>query len=475
MKRLTALLITVAVLASLVAACAPTPEVVEKVVKETVVVEKEVEVEVTKVVAGTPETVVVTATPVPEAPKPTGEILIWGWPAADQAFEAIIEGFNEEYPDIQVTWEMIPGMAGGTRDALSTALAAGEGLPDISMIEINDIDRFVLQGGFVDLLQEPYNAGRYKDDFVAYKWDQAMTPDGRLLAFPWDIGPASIFYRRDVFENAGLPSDPESVAEMLGTWEGFIETGQKVADPDNNLFWMGNASEIPYIYYSHKNFFDEDYNVAINNPKTLQVLQYAQQARNLGLDAKVTFWTEEWYSMLANGQVATTIIGCWFGGFLKSWIDPEGAGNWGIVPVPEDPLQNWGGSFMAIPEASQNKEAAWAFIEYAMATEKAQNQMFVAVDYFPAYKPAWENPLYQDSDFYFGGQKTRALWTEIANSPGKIFTTPMDSAAEQAFNSEVARMLNEGLDPQETLEAAEQAIIEQTAQDRALLMEMLGQ
>jgi hypothetical protein len=36
-------------------------------------------------------------------------------------------------------------------------------------------------------------------------------------------------------------------------------------------------------------------------------------------------------------------------------------------------------------------------------------------------------------------------------------------------------MLNEDLDPQETLEAAEQAIIEQTAQDRAFLMDMLGQ
>jgi hypothetical protein len=35
-------------------------------------------------------------------------------------------------------------------------------------------------------------------------------------------------------------------------------------------------------------------------------------------------------------------------------------------------------------------------------------------------------------------------------------------------------MLNEGLDPQEALKAAEQAITEQTAQDRALLMEMLG-
>lgn len=466
---------TLVILAALVggialAACqpaaTPTPEVIE-VVKT---------VEVTKVVQGETitEYVEVTPTPAPEAPKPSGDIVIWGWPAADKAFESIIAGFNEQYPDINVTWEMIPGMAGGTRDALSTALAAGEGAPDISMIEINDIDRFVLQGGLVDLLQEPYNAGKYKDDFVAYKWEQALTPDGRLLAFPWDIGPASMFYRRDVFEKAGLPSDPESVAELLSTWEGFLETGQQVNDPANNLFWMDNAAQIPYIYYAHKNFFDEDYNVAINNPKTLQVLGYAQQARNLGLDARVANWTEEWYSMLANGQIATQISGCWFGGFLKSWIDPAGAGKWGVVPIPEDPLQNWGGSFLAITEQSKNKEAAWAFIEYAMATADAQNRMFVAVDYFPAYMPAWDNPLYQESDFYFGGQNTRALWTQIATSPGRIFTTPMDSAAESAFNSAVAAMLDQGLDPEETLANAEQAILDATAQDRELLLEMLG-
>jgi hypothetical protein len=58
-------------------AATPTPE---KVV-ETVVVRETVEVQVTP-------------TPMPEAPKPTGEITIWGWPAADKAFEAIIEGFN---------------------------------------------------------------------------------------------------------------------------------------------------------------------------------------------------------------------------------------------------------------------------------------------------------------------------------------------------------------------------------------------
>jgi hypothetical protein len=88
--------------------------------------------------------------------------------------------------------------------------------------------------------------------------------------------------------------------------------------------------------------------------------------------------------------------------------------------------------------------------------------------------PAWENPLYEESDLYFGGEKTRELWTEIANSPGRIFTTPMDSAAEIAFMAEVSIMLDQGLDPQETVERAEQAILDATAQDLELVLEMLG-
>lgn len=415
-----------------------------------------------------------TAPPAEQASALSGEVLIWGWPAADKAFESIIQGFNEKYPNIKVTWEMNPGMAGGTRDALSTALSAGQGAPDISMIEINDIGRFVMQGGLVDLMQPPYNAGKYKDQFVAYKWQQALSPDGRLLAFPWDIGPASFFYRRDIFEKAGLPSDPEEVAKLFSTWEGYLEAGKKVNDATNRLFWMDLASNIPYIYYAHKNFYDENYNVAINNPTTLRMFQLAKQARAAQMDARVPAWTEEWYALLGGGNIATTIAGCWFGGFLKSFIDPSGAGKWGVVPIPEEPLQNWGGSFLAITEQSKNKEAAWAFIEYAMANPDSQNRIFVKVDYFPSYMEAWKSPLYDELDYYFGGQNTRALWTKVATSSGKIFTTPMDSAAEAIFNSEVAAMLDQDLDPQETLNRIEQRIKDETAQDREALLEMLN-
>jgi multiple sugar transport system substrate-binding protein len=411
-----------------------------------------------------------------EAAQPEGpqEIVIWGWPAADVAFETIMPGFQELYPEITVSWEMTSSDA--VADSLTAAIAAGTGAPDISMIEINYIDQFALFGGLTDLLQEPYNAGRYEDQFVEYKWEQATTLEGdELIAFPWDIGPATVFYRRSLFDQAGLPSDPDSVAEMLSTWDGYIEAGRQVNDPDNNIWWTDSASNIPYIYHAHKNLFDEELNIAIDNPQTRRALEVAKTLREEGMDLQSDFWTEEWYAALNEGRVATTIVGSWFGGFLKSWIAADTAGDWGIVPVPEDPLQNWGGSFMAIPEQSEHKVAAWAFIEYSMAQADPQNAIFEAVDYFPAYKPAWEAEIYEVGDPFFGGQKTRALWTEIATSQGRFVTTPLDAAAEAAFTTEVATFLEQDLSVNEVIERAEEAIREQISQDREMLRQRMGQ
>jgi multiple sugar transport system substrate-binding protein len=185
--------------------------------------------------------------------------------------------------------------------------------------------------------------------------------------------------------DASPPSEPEEVAKLLSTWQGYLDTGKIVNDPDNNIFWTDNISNIPYIYFAHKNFFDEDLNIAFNNPRTLELFEYALEGRRANLDARIPAWTQEWYTALGSGQIATTIAGSWFGGFLKSFVDPEGSGKWGVVPIPEDPLQNWGGSFLAIPEQSENKEAASAFIEYVATNADAQNRIFINVDYFGLY------------------------------------------------------------------------------------------
>ena len=204
-------------------------------------------------------------------------ITVWGWPAADVAYQSFVADFEAKYPDIKLDIQMMPTADEHTK--LLAALAAGAGAPDVAMIEINYIDKFVAKGGLVNLLDEPFNAGVYEKDMVPYKWAQATAPDGRLVAFPWDIGPETFFYRRDLFEQAGLPSDPESVAKLVSTWPGFIDVAKKLTDPAKQRWAIGNASDIVYSNYAHRNFFDADWNCAVNNEQAVQLLTYAQQAR----------------------------------------------------------------------------------------------------------------------------------------------------------------------------------------------------
>ena len=395
-------------------------------------------------------------------------ITVWGWPAADVAYQSFIADFEAAYPDIKVDIQMMP--TAEEHDKLLASLAAGAGAPDVAMIEINQIDKFVAKGGLVDLRQEPFNAAQYEDDMVAYKWAQATSPDGRIVAFPWDIGPATFFYRRDLFEQAGLPSDPESVAELTATWAGFIDVATKLTNPDEQRWAIGSASDILYTNYAHRNLFDADWNCAVNNDEAVRLLGLAQEARAAGVDAKVGNWTPEWQTMLGTDSIAIQYGGAWFGGFLKGWLQPEDAeweGVWGVFPVPEDPGQNWGGSFLAIPEQSANKEAAWKFIEFSLARKESQNAMFAAVDYFPAYIPAFDDPMYQEADPFFGGQNTRALWVDIAmNKIQPFITTPMDAQAETIFMSYVNKALDQGLDPKATLDEACIEIEQQTGPDK---------
>ena len=92
-------------------------------------------------------------------------ITISGWPAGDTAFEAIIPLFNREYPDIEVKiGNFMP--SGDFHRELQASITAGQGAPDVSMIEEAYLGRYKDDVGFENLLAAPYNAGSLKNDFV---------------------------------------------------------------------------------------------------------------------------------------------------------------------------------------------------------------------------------------------------------------------------------------------------------------------
>jgi multiple sugar transport system substrate-binding protein len=147
-------------------------------------------------------------------------------------------------------------------------------------------------------------------------------------------------------------------------------------------------------------------------------------------------------------------------GFLKTWLDPNGAGKWGIVPIPETPGLNWGGSNLAIPEQSKHKEEAWKFIEFALARKTSQIAIYKAVDFFPALTTAWNDPIFYEPDPYFGGQKQRLLFINIAKQTPIPVVNPNDPMAESILMQHVANCLDQGIDPAKALKDAADEIRE---------------
>ena len=93
-----------------------------------------------------------------------------------------------------------------------------EGLADIEAVEV---DWFAEAMQYSDLLAEvPDSAkGRWLD----WKEAAATDADGRLVGFGTDIGPQAICYRADLFEAAGLPTDPDEVAALFdGDWDNVL-------------------------------------------------------------------------------------------------------------------------------------------------------------------------------------------------------------------------------------------------------------
>ncbi|MGB4659739.1 MAG: extracellular solute-binding protein, partial [Mobilitalea sp.] len=343
----------------------------------------------------------------------SGSIDVGGWPSGDDAFEAALAGFNEKYPNVEV--ELVFTDTTSHHQALQSSLVAGSGAPDVAMVEGAYISQYKDSTALCDLYT--LGAADLKDDFVEFKWNQAISSDGkRMVAIPWDLGPTLYYYRTDVFEEVGLPTDPDEVAELMSTWGGVLQVAEAVSIPGER--WFLPSAAYPYQWmFINRDYYDESLNLKLVRDGDLECLNACLDIRKNGWDMNVDMWSGEAYAAYAAGTCVSVAAGSWFSGFLKTDIDPEGVGHWGATTLPGGmPATNWGGSYLVIPEQSENKEAAWAFVKYMLASSEGQNTMFEAVDYFPAYIPAWTAApdLYTSADEFFGGQSPNAIATKIA-------------------------------------------------------------
>ena len=110
---------------------------------------------------------------------------------------------------------------------------------------------------------------------------------------------------------------------------------------------------------------------------------------------------------------------------------------------------------MAIPQQSKHADAAWEFVKYCLCTAEGQNLIFKNSGVFPAYKPAWKDPLYDQPVEFYGGQKAYRLYTEIADKvPGNTVSANQQQA-DDIIGNQVTLVDKQGKDPAKAMADAE--------------------
>jgi cellobiose transport system substrate-binding protein len=306
-----------------------------------------------------------------------------------------------------------------------------------------------------------------KSTFYDWKYEEATTEDGRVLGLGTDAGPQALCFRKDLFQQAGLPTDRAQLGQLWSDWDGFIEVGKQYAAsptrPADSAF-LDSVSSIfsAAVRQGDQAYNDEDGNPALETSDGVEsAWGYATAAADAGLSAGLTQFGDEWNSAFANGAFATIACPAWMLGYITSQAGDEGAGTWDIAPLPGK-ASNWGGSWLGVPTAAEDKEAAMDLVEWLTAPEQ-QIKMFTREAHFPSSPVAAEDPQVAGAtDDYFSGAPVGQVFGESAANLKFTPIGPYDTQIQQAFTTALTSVETQGTKPdaafQDALDAADQAI-----------------
>ncbi|MFG2821566.1 extracellular solute-binding protein [Kitasatospora sp. NPDC048365] len=291
---------------------------------------------------------------------------------SDFGYKPLIAEYEKAHPNVTVKERV--SQLDQHHNSLSTQLSSGSGAADVVAIEEGYLPKFrEVKDKFVNLAD--YGAAARKDEYLPYKWAQGTTADGFVLGYGTDVGGLAICYRKDLFQQAGLPTDRAEVAKLWPTWDAYFKTGDAFRAKVADHAWFDSAGNVfsAMMNQTEVGFFDtSDSYVADTNPKVKEFFQSAGAAAEHGLSANLAPFSQQWNAGIKQGKMATMTCPAWMTGLIQSAAGPESAGKWDIAAVPGGG-GNWGGSFLTVPKQSKHaKEAAElaAFLTSA-ASEKA--------------------------------------------------------------------------------------------------------
>ncbi len=371
------------------------------------------------------------------------------------------DAYHKVCPNITIKEDVVEQSADyWTR--LKTRLAAGSGLDDVQAIEIGFVADVVQnhKDQFVNWNTVP-NSQADKAEFYPWKWQLATTSDGaNTVGLGTDIGPEAICYRSDLLKQAGLPSDPQTLASKWTTWDDFINFGKQYeaskTKPSGSSFVDSAASIFSTaVYQGDTAYANADGETDVENSDGVQsAWGYASQAAQDGITAGLQQFTPAWNKAFSSGAFAALACPTWMMGYIQGQAGDAYAGKWNIAPVLPGGATNWGGSWLGVPTKAKNQAAAIALVEW-LSTKDQQVTMWTDGGHFPSNLNAAAAPAVKNAkSAYFSNAPVGTIFGDIA---AKMKVPPIglyDTQIQQALTTQLTNVETKGTSPDDAFNAA---------------------
>ncbi|MFB2580272.1 ABC transporter substrate-binding protein [Herbiconiux sp. P15] len=337
--------------------------------------------------------------------------------------DKVVDLWNAENPDIQVTVQTGPNGNGGTYQNFFNQLEAGNA-PDLGQIEYDALPNFRVQDG-LENIASCENVLESKDQFIDWTWNQVtFGEDDAVFGIPQDTGPMAMYYRKDLFEQAGIPV-PTTWEEYASAATAVREAGGYITNfPQNDVNWFAGL-----VWQAEGRWFDSSsgsWDVTLTSPESEKVADYWQELISGGLVSTVPAWTDEWNNAYNTGSDWTWISAVWGANSISSGA-PDTAGNWAVAPMPQweagaSAAGNWGGSSTAVLKGSDHPYEAAQFALWLNTSDEALTMLNQEANLYPATVEGLDLPVLSEGVAFYGDQPIYDVFADASTEVDANFT-----------------------------------------------------
>ncbi len=287
--------------------------------------------------------------------------------------EELKSAFEEDHPDIKVNF--IQMEENDLRDAVTKDVATNGGQYDIVTVGSYEVPIWAENGWLADLTQDLESDAEYDVDDLFEPVRDALTLDDSLYAVPFYGESSMLMYNKELFDEAGLtmPDRP--------TWQQVADYARQLdSDTVDGICLRGKpgwgevfAPLTTVVQTFGGTWFDESWDAQVDSPEFTEAVQfYVDLVKDAGEADPVSTGFTECLNNVSQGRSAMWVDATVAAGLLEDPESSDVAGKMGYAhaPVVETEESGWLWSWnLAVPETTQNREAAVEFVKWATSKE----------------------------------------------------------------------------------------------------------